>query len=202
MRFSSSLFGFTWPWACFVTPAACPMVSGSSSTAFSRWCGCRVHRMRLSTVTQGSRGGQRDWCAFKRSSLAGGIVCSPVPLRWLIGAVAPWASLVDRLVIRCAPSHSSEASLVVIVQPALCWTLIVIQTGHSSGSTGEELGWRGLLRAPAFDRGLGATGTAEPTRRACSRAVSGRFWHVPGVLSAARHAHTGSWPMGPMLSRR
>ena len=171
------LFGITWPWGVLVTPAAMSHGQWVFLAAFLPmvWMPTFI-ALSLVHYTRGPEAVRRELRARLRVDRGKGIILLAGATPLVIGAVALG---VARAVGDGAPFIPSSALL----------TSIVIQV--ISGSTGEELGWRGFL-LPRLRSRIGATGGA---------VVMGLLWaswHVPAFYTPGMPHRF--MPMGPMLT--
>ena len=171
------LFGITWPWGVLVTPAAMSHGQWIFLAAFLPmvWMPTFI-ALSLTRYTQDAEAVRRELGVRLSVRRGWGIVLLAGATPLLIGAVALG---VARAVGDGAPFIPSTALL----------TSIVIQV--ISGSTGEELGWRGFL-LPRLRSRLGATGGA--VVMGCLWAL----WHVPAFYTPGMPHRF--MPMGPMLT--
>jgi uncharacterized protein len=174
------LFGVTWPWGYFITPLAMSQGQAAFLASFLPmvWMPTLI-ALALLRYTQGAEAVKREIRA--RLSIRCGL-----PML-LFAGVTPL--LVGAAAMRVARIGGDSAPF---IPPMALATSIVIQI--ISGSTGEELGWRGFL-LPRLRARIGATGGA------IAMGLLWASWHVPAFYTPGMpHRFMPMWPMLTLIA--
>jgi len=171
------LFGITWPWGYFVTPAAMAHGQLAFLAAFVPlvWTPTLI-ALGIIGYTEGSAGIRRELRA--RLSLRGGAA-----ILVLAGAIPLIAGAVAIVVARAAGDGAAFLPLTAI--------LISIVIQMVTGSTGEELGWRGFV-LPRLRARMGTTAAS------LTMALLWVVWHVPAFYTPGMPHQF--MPIGPTLA--